>query len=73
MDSNLAKEIEFEGDWDGEVRVDHEYSGRGMYGEETSAIIVYSDIDASEATVRAAKRGVKLKWDALGLNGTILF
>ena len=73
MDRKLATNIESEGNWSDHVTVDHEYSGRGMHGEETTAIIVYNDVDASEATVLAAKQGVKLKWDAIGYQGTVLY
>ena len=73
MDKSLARDIEREGNWSDHVRVDEEYSGRGMHGDETTAIVVYNDVDASEASVLAAKQGVKLKWDAIGYQGTVLY
>tara|TARA_R110000765_G_scaffold7903_1_gene25773 strand:+ start:351 stop:572 length:222 start_codon:yes stop_codon:yes gene_type:complete len=73
MDRKLATDIESEGNWSDHVTVDHEYSGRGMHGDETTAIVVYNDVDANEVSLLAWKRGVRLKWDDIGYQGTVLY
>ena len=72
MSKEAAEQIVTNGDYSDEVRTYEGYSGRGMYGSETTGIVVYYRNDVDEVISQARQRGISLRQDSLGLN-TILY